>query len=47
MTGGAGAPIRQFELVIGNGRSSNPYVWRIRYALAARAGHQAGFVAFM
>lgn len=26
--------IRLYELVIGNGRSSSPFVWRIRYALA-------------
>jgi glutathione S-transferase len=28
------SPIRLYELVIANGRSSSPYVWRIRYALA-------------
>jgi glutathione S-transferase len=28
------AAIRLYELVLGNGRSSSPYVWRIRYALA-------------
>jgi glutathione S-transferase len=27
-------PMRLYELVIANGRSSSPYVWRIRYALA-------------
>lgn len=26
--------IRLYELVIENGRSSSPFVWRIRYALA-------------
>jgi glutathione S-transferase len=30
----AGAKIRLYELVLENGRSSSPYVWRIRYALA-------------
>jgi glutathione S-transferase len=28
------ARIRLYELVLQNGRSSSPYVWRIRYALA-------------
>ncbi len=28
------AKIRLYELVLENGRSSSPYVWRIRYALA-------------
>jgi glutathione S-transferase len=28
------AKIRLYELVLDNGRSSSPYVWRIRYALA-------------
>jgi glutathione S-transferase len=28
------APIRLYELVLDNGRSASPYVWRIRYALA-------------
>lgn len=28
------APLRLFELVLANGRSASPYVWRIRYALA-------------
>ena len=27
-------PVRLYELVIANGRSASPYVWRIRYALA-------------
>ena len=27
-------PVRLYELVIENGRSASPYVWRIRYALA-------------
>ena len=27
-------PIRLYELVLENGRSASPYVWRIRYALA-------------
>jgi len=26
--------LRLFELVLANGRSASPYVWRIRYALA-------------
>src|SRR5277367_847785 len=26
--------IRLYELVLANGRSASPYVWRIRYALA-------------
>ena len=26
--------IRLYELVLDNGRSASPYVWRIRYALA-------------
>jgi glutathione S-transferase len=26
--------MRLYELVLDNGRSSSPYVWRIRYALA-------------
>ncbi len=28
------APLRLFELVLADGRSASPYVWRIRYALA-------------
>lgn len=28
------APIRLYELVLADGRSASPYVWRIRYALA-------------
>ncbi len=27
-------PVRLYELVLENGRSSSPYVWRVRYALA-------------
>jgi glutathione S-transferase len=27
-------PVRLYELVLENGRSASPYVWRIRYALA-------------
>jgi glutathione S-transferase len=34
MTVAGDARIRLYELVLGNGRSSSPYVWRIRYALA-------------
>ena len=30
----AATPVRLYELVLENGRSSSPYVWRIRYALA-------------
>lgn len=30
----APAKIRLYELVLGNGRSASPFVWRIRYALA-------------
>jgi glutathione S-transferase len=30
------APLRLFELVLGNGRSASPYVWRVRYALAQK-----------
>ncbi|MGA2776811.1 MAG: glutathione S-transferase N-terminal domain-containing protein, partial [Steroidobacteraceae bacterium] len=30
----ANAKIRLYELVLDNGRSSSPFVWRIRYALA-------------
>ena len=30
----ADAKIRLYELVLENGRSASPYVWRIRYALA-------------
>jgi len=30
----AGAKLRLFELVLDDGRSSSPFVWRIRYALA-------------
>lgn len=26
--------VRLYELVLENGRSASPYVWRIRYALA-------------
>jgi glutathione S-transferase len=29
-----GAEVRLYELVLDNGRSASPYVWRIRYALA-------------
>jgi hypothetical protein len=28
------ADIKLYELVLENGRSSSPYVWRVRYALA-------------
>jgi len=28
------APLRLYELVLADGRSASPYVWRIRYALA-------------
>jgi glutathione S-transferase len=28
------AKVRLYELVLGNGRSASPFVWRIRYALA-------------
>src|SRR5262249_20133636 len=28
------APVTLYELVLENGRSASPYVWRIRYALA-------------
>ena len=34
MAASADAKVRLYELVIQNGRSSSPYVWRIRYALA-------------
>lgn len=34
MTGFGNSPLRCYELVLDNGRSSSPYVWRIRYALA-------------
>jgi glutathione S-transferase len=34
MTTRSAAKIRLYELVIDNGRSSSPFVWRIRYALA-------------
>jgi glutathione S-transferase len=27
-------PLRLYELVLANGRSASPYVWRVRYALA-------------
>ena len=30
----ADAKVRLYELVLENGRSASPYVWRIRYALA-------------
>jgi glutathione S-transferase len=30
----ADIPVRLYELVLENGRSASPYVWRIRYALA-------------
>jgi len=30
----SGARLRLYELVLANGRSASPYVWRIRYALA-------------
>ena len=30
----ADAKLRLYELVVDNGRSSSPYVWRVRYALA-------------
>ena len=33
------ARIRLYELVIDNGRSSSPFVWRIRYALAHKGLH--------
>jgi glutathione S-transferase len=29
-------PLRLYELVLENGRSASPYVWRIRYALAQK-----------
>jgi glutathione S-transferase len=29
-----GAPVALYELVLEDGRSASPYVWRIRYALA-------------
>jgi glutathione S-transferase len=28
------APLRLYELVLANGRSASPFVWRVRYALA-------------
>ena len=34
MSGLVDLPLRGYELVLDNGRSSSPYVWRIRYALA-------------
>jgi glutathione S-transferase len=34
MTTASAAKIRLYELIIDNGRSSSPFVWRIRYALA-------------
>jgi glutathione S-transferase len=34
MSYGSSSKLRLYELVLQNGRSSSPYVWRIRYALA-------------
>jgi glutathione S-transferase len=34
MSGSAASPLKLYELVLDNGRSASPYVWRTRYVLA-------------